>query len=241
MKYSVIIPVYNSPMEFLKLCIDSVLNQTYQNLEIIIVDDGSIKEVGNFLDQYADIDHIKVFHNTNHGVSYSRNFGIEKSTGDYISFVDSDDVLNPKFLEIANQILEKNNYDMIVSQVTFNEENLDSCEYMLYKGPNINKELMNYYLSFRNINFKDDNKWVNRGPVARIIKKNLIVENRFDEDVNFAEDVLWNLQLLKKLNNVAVLLMPAYYYRKNNGSLTSKYHYNFDNELVPVAKIIMIF
>lgn len=238
MKYSIIVPVYNPPLEFLKLCIDSILNQTYNNYEIIIVDDGSKKEIGKFLDNLISNDHIKVFHNTNHGVSYSRNFGVEKSTGDYISFVDSDDVLNHNFLDIANQILEKNKLDMIVSQVTFNEKLLDSGEYTLYQCASINKELMSYYLSFYNINFKDNNKWVNRGPVARIIKKSFAIENRFDEDVSFAEDVLWNIQLLKKLNNIAILLMPAYYYRKNNGSLTAKYHPSFDNELIPVSQKI---
>lgn len=94
---SIIVPVYNVE-EYLRECVDSVLNQTYSDVEVILVDDGSTDQSGNICDEYAKMDsRIKVIHKKNRGVSSARNTGIETASGERIIFVDSDDCIHPQF------------------------------------------------------------------------------------------------------------------------------------------------
>ena len=96
---SVIIPVYKVE-KYLNKCVDSVLNQTYKNLEIILVDDGSPDKCPEICDEYAKKDdRIKIIHKQNGGLSDARNVGIEKSTGEYITFIDSDDYVDSNYIE----------------------------------------------------------------------------------------------------------------------------------------------
>lgn len=111
---SVIIPVYNLE-EYISLCIDSIRNQTYSNIEIILIDDGSQDKSGYICDVYKEADkRIKVFHHTNHGVSYSRKIGVEKSIGQWIIFVDGDDSLVPNAIEFFLNIAKQNKCDIVV-------------------------------------------------------------------------------------------------------------------------------
>ena len=96
---SIIIPVYNAE-KYLKKCLDSVINQTYKNLEIILVDDGSTDKSPEICDKYAEKDsRIIVLHKENGGVSSSRNAGLDIFKGEYLSFVDSDDYVEPDYIE----------------------------------------------------------------------------------------------------------------------------------------------
>jgi glycosyltransferase involved in cell wall biosynthesis len=98
-KISVIVPIYNTE-KFLNRCIESIINQTYKNVEIILVDDGSTDSCPEICDRYAKIDsRIKVIHKKNEGVAVARNSGLDIATGDYIGFVDSDDFINPNMYE----------------------------------------------------------------------------------------------------------------------------------------------
>jgi glycosyltransferase involved in cell wall biosynthesis len=105
---SVIVPVYNVE-KYLKRCIDSIIKQTYKNLEIILVDDGSTDSSGDICDQYGISDlRIKIIHKQNGGLSSARNAGIDKSTGELIAFIDSDDYIHPEMLEfLQNEISQK--------------------------------------------------------------------------------------------------------------------------------------
>lgn len=112
-KLSVIVPIYNVE-KYLKRCIDSIVNQTYKNLEIILVDDGSKDKSGNICDEYSNIDkRIKVVHLENGGVSRARNVGINLSTGEYLGFVDSDDYISSEMYENMIHILENHNLDIV--------------------------------------------------------------------------------------------------------------------------------
>ena len=98
-RISIIIPVYNTG-KYLNRCIGSIINQTYKDLDIIIVDDGSETETADICDQLAQSDsRIRVFHKQNEGVSVARNYGLSKASGDYIGFVDSDDWISPEMYE----------------------------------------------------------------------------------------------------------------------------------------------
>lgn len=103
---SIIVPVYNVEM-YLKRCIETVIKQTYKNLQIILVDDGSNDTSGMICDAYANIDNrIQVIHKINGGLSDARNVGIDVATGDYLMFVDSDDWLREDCVEVLAQVLQ---------------------------------------------------------------------------------------------------------------------------------------
>ena len=112
-KISVVVPVYNVE-KYLRKCIDSIINQTYKNLEIILVDDGSPDKCGEICDEYAKKDNrVKVIHKKNAGVSSARNDGIDNATGEYIIFVDSDDWLEDNAIEIMVDKLNEYDYDCV--------------------------------------------------------------------------------------------------------------------------------
>ena len=114
-KISVIIPVYKVE-KYLSYCVNSVINQTYTNLEIILVDDGSPDNCPKMCDELAKTDkRIKVLHKQNGGLSSARNAGIDIATGEYISFVDSDDTINPQTLEILHKLIKDDNADISMS------------------------------------------------------------------------------------------------------------------------------
>lgn len=118
-KISVIVPVYNV-MAYLTRCVDSIRKQTYRNLEILLVDDGSTDNSGALCEKFALEDkRIRVFHKENGGSSSARNLGIEKATGDFIGFVDSDDYIEPEMYErLLAMLLEEN---LLVAQCSRDE------------------------------------------------------------------------------------------------------------------------
>lgn len=122
-KISVIVPVYNVE-SYLKRCIDSIINQSYRNLEIILVNDGSPDNCGTICDEYTKQDQrIKVIHKTNGGLSDARNAGIALATGDYIGFVDSDDYVHPQMYEILYKNLIQTNADISICRFDRIDEN----------------------------------------------------------------------------------------------------------------------
>lgn len=112
-KVSIIVPIYNEE-ENLKRCIDSLINQTYQELEIILLNDGSTDNTKNIIDSYQD-KRIVAIHKKNSGIGDTRNLGIEKSTGDYIMFVDSDDYIELNCVEKLVETIEKDKVDLVIS------------------------------------------------------------------------------------------------------------------------------
>jgi len=132
-KISIIVPVYNTENQ-IRYCLDSILNQTYKNLEIIVVDDGTKDNAGNIAEEYSKKDdRIIVIHQENQGLSAARNTGLNAATGDYISFVDSDDVLKKDFYEYMIDVLKKEGYPEIVqaSFLRIDEDNIENVENIL--------------------------------------------------------------------------------------------------------------
>ena len=114
MLISVIIPVYNSE-KFLNRCVDSVLKQSYKELDIILIDDGSSDKSGEMCDQYAQMDkRVRVIHQKNRGVSAARNSGLDVAIGDYCTFVDSDDYIESEMYQSMIDIAEQYNCDVIM-------------------------------------------------------------------------------------------------------------------------------
>ncbi|MBO5142223.1 MAG: glycosyltransferase family 2 protein, partial [Clostridia bacterium] len=109
---SIIVPIYNVE-EYLEDCINSLIAQTYKNIEIILIDDGSKDRSGKICDSYSKIDkRIRVIHKKNEGLSSARNKGLEESKGEYISFIDSDDKIDIDFIALLMEHIEKNKVDI---------------------------------------------------------------------------------------------------------------------------------
>ena len=133
---SIIVPVYNVE-RYLAACIDSVLRQTYKNFELILVDDGSTDHSGEICDRLAKTDsRMRVFHKKNGGLSDARNFGMKYAQGDYITFIDSDDAVSPRFIEILLLESLKNSADIVQCQFALREELLEtgSGKSAVYRG-----------------------------------------------------------------------------------------------------------
>ena len=123
MKVSIVIPVYRAE-KYMERCVDSVLAQTYENIEVILVEDGSPDRCGEICDAYAKKDaRVKVIHKENEGVSKARNTGLKEVTGEFVQFVDSDDALKPNMTELLVKNMAEQSGDLVICG--FYEENLN--------------------------------------------------------------------------------------------------------------------
>ena len=197
MKVSIIIPAYNAA-KYIKRCITSLLNQTYKKIEIIVINDGS---TDNTLEMIKDFD-IKIINQNNSGVSCARNKGLQIATGDYITFVDSDDYVENDYIENVIRIINEYNYDIIETPLLF-ETNFNNkvSNYTEYKVISEKKSL-----NFDKEYFDNELRYV----IGVFYKKNVINNIYFDEKVRCYEDGMFNLKV--KLNSKSYYFYPKCYY-----------------------------
>ena len=210
-----IVPVYNKE-KYLRECIDSILKQTYKNIEVIIIDDGSKDASGLICDEYEKRDRrIKVFHRKNCGVSSARNLGIEKSTGSWIAFIDADDWIEKNFIEELINCAKKENSDICICG--YNRVSNNKIEI-------INKlEQIESYNSYKYL-IKTLNPQTGFGFChMRIIKKDIIGNLHFDEKLPVAEDAIFNIQISFKINKAVYCAKNLYNYRINSESVVKKF------------------
>lgn len=216
---SIIIPVYNK-QKYLQRCLTSVLNQTYQNLEIIIVNDGSTDNSLKICKEYLKRDkRIKLIsYRKNRGVSFARNQGLKVATGDYIGFVDSDDEIAYNMYEMQLNDIEKYRADFIQCGAIINKktETLENrIEY--YEG---NQYIMQTFL----------NNWIITPYVwDKLFKKDLIKKIRFDENFTKNEDLFFIFEVVKNANKFLTNNLPLYNYTyAKKDSLTKKFSFKTD-------------
>ena len=209
---SIIVPIYNTE-KYLKECIESLINQTYKNLEIILVDDGSTDNSRFICDEYKNkIENIKVIHQENQGISNARNKGLEVAQGYYISFVDSDDYVEETMIEKLVRSIEENEADMSICNYYPNKENK-------LKEVLTVDEVMELIIDKRYF----------RGYVCnKLYKKELLDKLKFEEDIKMCEDFLFNCKYLLKCSKCSYVSERLYFYRANiqsisNSKFSSKY------------------
>lgn len=220
---SIIVPVYKVE-KYLENCILSLLNQTYENIEIILIDDGSPDNSGKICDEYAEKDErIKVIHGENAGVSVARNIGIENASGQYLAFIDSDDYV------------EKTMIERLYTLIKNNEAAISACNVIKFiEGEelktNENLEEKTKFCSVEDaivLTILDDN--FGNFVCNKLFKKELFKEIRFPTDRRY-EDVATTYKLLCKADKIAVTTFEGYYYlTKRAGSTTTT---NYDSEIV---------
>lgn len=216
---SIVVPVYNVE-RYIRKCLESLCNQTFNEIEILVVDDGSTDKSCEICDEIAEVDsRVRVFHLANGGVARARNYGIEKAIGKYIAFSDSDDIMANNFVESAVFLMDDKEYVSCAFE-TINEKNQKrKIDYMTSYGQEVScieylKQMCNYQAgAYWGANWGKLYK-------ADIIKMHNI---KFESNVNFAEDFRFNLEYLKYVNKIALIHNPVYYYRiDTNGSLSKK-------------------
>lgn len=209
---SVIVPVYNVE-KYLERCVKSIAAQTYKDLEILLIDDGSTDKSGKMCDDFQKTDsRIKAFHKQNGGLSDARNYGIEHSAGEFISFVDSDDYIDEKMLETLHRLITENDADLAV------------CSAMdVFEGKEVTqvKEIKEF-----NLNKVESYKYMLRGdgiPSAcnKLYKRQTVGNVRFPVGKLY-EDGFFTPQILKRVEKTAVTSKPMYYYFRRADSITTK-------------------
>lgn len=221
---SVIVPIYNVE-DYLDRCIDSIVNQTYKNLEILLIDDGSPDNCPEMCDEWAKSDgRIRVIHKENAGLGFARNTGIENASGKYIFFFDSDDYVDKETIEKCILNAEQNNSDMVcfgfkevcddgehtVVPVTSSKEIYKDEEVLNELLPELLMEKSGLGVSVWSKMFRLDT-----------IKKNRI-EFRSEREI-ISEDSYFIIQLSDKISVSTILAENFYFYRKNDSSLSRVY------------------
>ena len=212
---SVIVPVYNSEI-FLKNCIESILNQTHINLELILIDDGSQDQSSYLCDLYSKIDsRIIVIHKENEGPGVARNCGLDIAKGEYISFIDSDDWVHPQFLEILLKEIQSGNYDIAMCDNIQNKR--ENLEFNFIDSKDI-KPIPLSKEEFFNKTFQD---WRYIVVWGKLIKRTIIQKKRFINQY-YAEDLEFIISIALKSNKHIFLTNQLYFQIESSSSLTAK-------------------
>lgn len=223
---SIIVPIYNVE-KYLNCCIESIINQTYNNLEIILVNDGSTDSCAILVDEWKKKDNrIKVIHKSNEGVSKARNIGILESSGEFIMFVDPDDFLDGNFVNDMTSIMKRENSDLVI------------CN---YRKVNKRADIIDEICCFSTKNDRDSciqNVMLGNGYLwNKIFKRSLIVRNslRFNQELIVLEDELFILNYLKYCKKVSYTDKIHYNYRIHNNSVLNSQN-RPDKRMVSVAR-----
>lgn len=223
---SIIVPVYNTA-KYLRKCIDSLINQTYTNLEILLIDDGSTDDSGTICDLYSTQDkRIKVFHKKNGGVSSARNLGLKGANGYYVTFVDADDWLEP---ECVNSLLDMNtaDYDILAFSCTKDFEKSTTKVF--------------FFDSDRSFNLNDekDRRVVYSMKLCgsscmKLYKRELLLFE-YNSSISNGEDVLFNIENIGNFKRILYHRIPAYHMtchinsasRNTDFTVFKKYEHSF--------------
>ena len=224
---SIIIPIYKVPEQYLRKCIDSVVNQTLKNIEILLIDDGSPDKCGAICDEYArEFDSVRTIHKPNGGLSSSRNAGVLAANGHYIMFVDGDDWIEPNTCEILYQNAASYNVDLIMFGMSkdYSDKSVkyDYClkERHKYEGAEI-KWLQTQVLNY-NSNIVT--------ATTKLIKRSVIINNQIFHNERLkqgAEGIVFNIDLFDKIESAFFVKEYFYHYRYNDSSISASY--NEDN------------
>lgn len=239
MQISVIIPVYNISIADLSRCVYSILNQSFSDFEIIIVDDGSRLEIADCLNEFERYDkRIRILHKTNEGVSAARNYGVANANGEYIMFVDGDDILTPWALEQGMTALIDTDTDIAIGRVYqtdiypdgFPDKNVSANVQML---KNVQDRLeFECHIYLKNVNKwgRDKNGWMfnPEGCWAHLLKREVAETIPFTNGISVAEDTIWAVDLLRSERQYTICLVDDlwYYYIQNEDSVLHRYSPN---------------
>ena len=210
-KVSVVVPVYNVE-KYVEKCLNSLVNQTFKDIEIIVVNDGSKDNSLEVVKKFENDTRVKIISQENKGLSGARNTGIDNASGDYIAFLDSDDWVDYDFIEKLYDAIIRNDCDIAAATIIRKREKTQKYRV--------------HYTKEEVFETLEEKLKACRIPVCcyvwnKLYKADLVKNYRFFEGVNF-EDVLWTPEILKRANKLVVVPNINHYYRVNNQSIVKK-------------------
>lgn len=214
---SIIVPVYKAE-KYIHRCVDSILAQSHTDFDLLLIDDGSPDNCGAICDEYANLDgRVRVFHKENGGVSSARNFGIEKSKGEWITFIDADDYVHPDFL---SSLYAKHDADLIIGSFLLvgSDESWDG----ILPNEKYGRDVLRLKLE------KSDFVPNHRAPWGKLYRRDIIVDNHilYDPKVTLSEDWLFTLEYFQYTHSIRTIGAPYYYYERGNvDGLSQNYRY----------------
>lgn len=223
-KISIIVPVYKVPKRYLRKCIESICGQSFKDLEILLVDDGSPDDCGKICDSYAENDpRISVLHKENGGLSAARNSGFAAASGKWIMFVDGDDWIEPEMCETMYRIGEEKNVQLVM------------CGIMKDFGHTTEK--YKFYLKENKVYSGDECKWLQQQLLvfnaniataySKLVRRELLSTNNILHDEVLrqgAEGIEFNLRLFEKLESAVFINKPFYHYIYNENSISASHN-----------------
>lgn len=223
MKVSIIVPVYNTE-KYIDRCINSILNQSFSDFELILINDGSKDESLNIMKKYEKIDkRIKVYDQVNQGPALTRNKGIKLSKGKYIMFIDSDDYIDENFV--------KNYYENIINS---------KSDIVIGGYKRVIDDKVKFSLKLKQGRFS---KYLVVGPVCRMINRSFLIKNNIEFlDTNSSEDIYFNVMAYSKTKKIKIIDDVSYNYFYNSESLSNTVHkgLNKDVKIIELLNLINI-
>lgn len=222
-KVSIIVPIYKVPKAYLKKCVNSILNQSYRNIEILLVDDGSPDDCGTICDKYAKKDNrIKVIHQVNKGLCGARNTGIIEATGKWIMFIDGDDWIENNTIEYLSNYFSDSTSIICCGYVKDYGYKIIENNYSKYfvHGKKYNSEKDILFLKNMCLNFKS---YISSS-CGKVIKRKILIDNNimFDENLKQgAEGIDFCYRLFDKSKETIILNKYFYHYVFNDNSITT--------------------
>jgi len=221
-KVSILIPCYNVE-QFIPSCLDSILNQSYDDLQIVLIDDGSKDGSWAIMRRYAKLDErIEIYHQENYGVAYTRNKLLEKVNGDFVLFVDSDDWIEPNMVESLITKAIQYEADVVTCGMIINDST---------PSPTYTETLLDRTETIKKFLFHKDLKgslW------NKLIKTNLLHNLSFDPSIGYGEDALFCWQIFQGVDKVVLTDKQLYHYRMNDSSIS---HSSFGKQKLTGNKV----
>ena len=222
MKVSVIVPTYNSE-KTLERCLNSLIKQTLEDIEIIVINDGSTDGTKEILKKYSQKENIRVFNTQNKGQSAARNLGLDEASGDYICFLDADDYAESDGLEKLYNKAIQGNFDVVVSDIDIIYPDHNLLVNSGVKEDTINKQEIKKIMIF---SYSSGVVW------NKIYKREILKNIRFMENVWY-EDIHFNFRLFPMLNSIGVINSVFVNYVQTEGSIT----YTYNEKLYDIVKV----
>lgn len=225
-KLSIVIPVYNAEA-YLSQCLDSILTQEFSDIEVLLINDGSVDSSGSICNQYALRDtRVKVFHEKNSGVGGARNIGLNNANGEWVTFVDADDWLPQGALNIFYEkteapIIIAPYYEFYQGEMNFPFDFIQSNKELIKK-----KDLLTQYLSTSLL----------KTVCGKFYRREIIRNNKFDNHIKLGEDTLFFLRIVLQVDKVFLLSKPLYVYRMF--PKTSKYSQNVEDAIYALKTVM---
>ncbi len=234
MKVSIIVPVYNCE-KYLKKCIESIINQTYKDLELILIDDGSTdKSYDISLEYKKKYGNIIVLKQNNKGSGSARNYGIEKATGKYLMFCDSDDFFCKNTVESFIKETLKEDYDLVISG--YNNFKYYNDKVVICKENNAMEDIIKTKEQVRKSYIELHEKCLNQAPWGKLYKRSIVIENKVRfKDYKRCQDIIFNLQYYEHVESIKIIKDKLYNYQTPEGNA---YISKFPSNMIEIRKEI---